>query len=132
MEEKEEIINKNAVKKYPSHKVKHKHQSCDTHINKRKKNKGHSTNTNTKSSLLNEKRNTLNSNDNNKRKILAELLDSINILFKDGKITSKQKINMKQIIISSPKMIIDKYYKEYRNVNNQNIQNFLIEELQYL
>ena len=130
MEEKEEIINKNAVKKYPSHKVKHKHQSCDSHINKRKKNKCHSTIT--KCSLLNDKRNTLNSNDNNKRKILAELLDSINILFKDGKITSKQKINMKQIIISSPKMIIDKYYKEYRDVNNQNIQNFLIEELQYL
>ena len=130
MEEKEEIINKNTVKKYPSHKVKHKHKSCDSHINKRKKNKCHSTIT--KSSLLNEKRNTLNSNDNDKRKILAELLDSINILFKDGKITSEQKINMKQIIISSPKMIIDKYYQEYRDVKNKNIQNFLIEELQYL
>ncbi len=130
MEEKEEIINKNTVKKRPSHKVKHKHKSCDSHINKRKKNKCNSTIT--KSSLLNEKRNTLNSNDNDKRKILAELLDSINILFKDGKITSEQKINMKQIIISSPKMIIDKYYQEYRDVNNKNIQNFLIEELQYL
>ncbi len=130
IKEKEVIINKNPVKKYPSHKIKHEHKSCDSQINKRKINKYHPTNT--KNSLFNEKRSTVKSNDNDKRKILVDYLDSINILFKDGKMTSKQKIKMKQIIISSPKMIIDKYYRKYKDVNNQNIQNFLIEELQHL
>lgn len=73
---------------------------------------------------------------NERIKILAEFFDSINFLFKEGKINSDQKIIMKQIIISNPKLIIDKFYQTYKSINNEsdnilinkNIQLFLIDE----
>jgi hypothetical protein len=127
LEEKKEI-NKNSVKKFKSQNIKLK--SCDSHSNKRKKNRCHYSITKGSSSYKNT--NTSNSNDNEKRKILAELLDSINIFYKDGKITSQQKLNMKQIIIASPNIVIKKYYHDYNDINNHNIQCFLKEELQHL
>ena len=58
------------------------------------------------------------SEQNERIKILAEILDTINIMFKKGKINSEQKINIKQIIISHPKIIFDKYYKDLANIND--------------
>ena len=74
---------------------------------------------------------------NERIKILAGILDTINIMFKKGKINSDQKINMKQIIISNPKIIIDKYNKDLANINDNNdklkkIEKFLMEELKGL
>ena len=108
----------------------------------RKKNKSQSTKVNIKGCLINKSRkHSVNSVDNrytqNERiKILAEILDSINILFKEKKINSNQKISMKQIIISNPKIIIDKFYQSLKNMKsaydnslmNKNIQIFLLEE----
>lgn len=108
----------------------------------RKKNKSQSTKVNIKGCLINKSRkHSVNSVDNrytqNERiKILAEILDSINILFKEKKINSNQKISMKQIIISNPKIIIDKFYQSLKNMKsaydnslmNKNIQIFLMEE----
>jgi hypothetical protein len=124
----EEKKDKNNVKKFPSQKI--KLQSCNSHSHKRKKNRCHYSITKGSSSYKNT--NSMNSNENEKRKILTELLDSINIFYKDGKITSKQKINMKQIIIASPNIIINKYYHDFIDINNHNIQCFLTEELQHL
>jgi hypothetical protein len=125
LEEKKEIINKNSVKKYPSHKVK----SSNSQSHKKKARKFNSIG---KCSGFSKRNSMVSNDDNKKRTILADLLDSINILYKDGKITSNQKISLKQIIISSPKIIIDRYYHDYSDVNNINIQNFIIEELKYL
>ena len=125
LEEEKEIINKNSVKKYPSHKVK----SSNSHSHKKNARKINSIG---KCSGFKKRNSMVSNDDNKKRTILADLLDSINILYKDGKITSNQKIRMKQIIISSPKIVIDKYYHDYSDVNNNNIQSFLIEELKYL
>jgi len=72
------------------------------------------------------------SEQNERRQLIVEFLDSINILFKDGKINSDQKISIKQIIISNPNLIINKFYQYNSNVNynnNKNIQYFLLEEL---
>ena len=74
---------------------------------------------------------------NERIKILAEILDAINIMFKKGKINSEHKINIKQIIISHPKIIFDKYYKDFENINDNNdklkmIEKFLLEELKGL
>ena len=74
---------------------------------------------------------------NERIKILAEILDSINIMFKKGKINSEQKINIKQIIISHPKKIFDKYYKDFKNINDNSdklkmIEKFLLDELKGL
>ena len=57
---------------------------------------------------------------NERIKILAGILDTINIMFKKGKINSDQKIYLKQIIISNTKIIIDKYYKDLVNINDNN------------
>ena len=74
---------------------------------------------------------------NERIKILAGILDTINIMFKKGKINSDQKINMKQIIISNPKIIIDKYYKDLTNINDNNakikmMEKIIMEELKRL
>lgn len=69
-------------------------------------------------------------------KFWLNFFDSINFLYKEGKISSDQKITMKQIIISNPKIVIDKFFQTYKNINNEsdnilinkNIQLFLIEE----
>jgi hypothetical protein len=107
----------------------------------RKKNKSLSTKVKVKAVCNKNRKNSVNSvNDkykqNERIKILAEFFDSINFLFKEGKISSEQKIIMKQIIISNPKIVIDKFYQAYKNLNNEsdnilinkNIQLFLIEE----
>jgi hypothetical protein len=91
-----------------------------------KKNRKYSTNSMDNKSVQNER-----------IKILAGILDTINIMFKKGKINSDQKINMKQIIISNPKIIIDKYHKDLANINDNNckikmIEKFLMEELKGL
>ena len=66
---------------------------------------------------------------NERIKILAGILDTINIIFKKGKINSDQKINIKQIIISNPKIIIDKYYKDLANINDNDCKTKMIEKL---
>ena len=65
---------------------------------------------------------------NERIKILAGILDTINIMFKKGKINSDQKINMKQIIISNPKIIIDKYNKDLANINDNNAKIKMMEK----
>ena len=108
-----------------------------------KKNKSQSYKFKTKDSLFKKKRkNSANSMDDNsvqneRIKILAEILDTINIMFKKEKINSEQKIYIKQIIISHPKIIFDKYYKDLVNINDNNdklkmIEKFLMEELKGL
>jgi hypothetical protein len=108
-----------------------------------KKNKSQSLKFKAKDSLFKKKRkNSANSMDDNsvqneRIKILAEILDTINIMFKKEKINSEQKINIKQIIISHPKIIFDKYYKDLANINDNNdklkmIEKFLMEELKGL
>ena len=107
----------------------------------RKKNKSLSTKVKVKAVCGKNRKNSVNSvNDKSKQneriKILAEFFDSINFLYKEGKISSDQKITMKQIIISNPKIVIDKFFQTYKNINNEsdnilinkNIQLFLIEE----
>ena len=66
---------------------------------------------------------------NERIKILAGILDTINIMFKKGKINSDQKINMKQIIISNPKIIIDKYNKDLANINDNNAKIKMMEKI---
>ena len=108
-----------------------------------KKNKSQSSKFKVKDSLFKKNRKySTNSMDdksvqNERIKILAGILDTINIMFKKGKINSEQKINMKQLIISNPKIIIDKYYKDLSNINDNNdrlkmIETFLMEELKGL
>ena len=131
------IFNTNNINKNVNDKIEHETKSFI-----RKKNKSQSTKVNIKGCLINKSRkHSVNSVDNrytqNERiKILAEILDSINILFKEKKINSNQKISMKQIIISNPKIIIDKFYQSLKNMKstydksimNKNIQIFLMEE----
>ena len=108
-----------------------------------KKNKSQSIKFKKKDSLFKKKRkyssNSMDDNSvqNGRIKILAEILDIINIMFKKGKINSEQKINIKQIIISHPKIIFDKYNKDLANINDNNdklkkIEKFLMEELKGL
>lgn len=131
------IFNTNNINKNVNDKIEHESKNFI-----RKKNKSQSTKVNIKGCLINKSRkHSVNSVDNrytqNERiKILAEILDSINILFKEKKINSNQKISMKQIIISNPKIIIDKFYQSLKNMKsaydnslmNKNIQIFLMEE----
>jgi hypothetical protein len=108
-----------------------------------KKNKSQSHKFNVKGSLFKKNRkyssNSMDDNtvQNERIKILAGILDTINIMFKKGKINSDQKIYLKQIIISNTKIIIDKYYKDLVIINDNNckiemIENFLMEELKGL
>lgn len=128
-------INNNNTNK--GHKIKTK--SCDSSSKKRKKNKSRSTKVKT-SIFFKNRNNSVNSCDdriiqNERRHILAELLDAINLLYKDGSISSDKKINMKQIIISNPKTIIDKYYLYHKDPGKEdiiNIQCFLMKEFHYL
>ena len=116
-----------------------KNKSCDSSSKKRKDNKSRSTKIKTNFFFKN-RNNSVNSCDdriiqNERRHILAEILDAINILYKDGNISSDKKINMKQIIISNPKTIIDKYFQYHKDTSKDdiiNIQCFLLKEFQYL
>ena len=109
-----------------------------------KKNKSQSSKFKVKESLFKKKSRKFSANSmddkavqNERIKILAGFLDTINIMFKKRKINSDQKINIKQIIISNPKIIIDKYYKDLVNINGNNdkieiIEKYLLEKLKGL
>ena len=132
-DEKKININKNPIKKFNSDKVKKKikSSSCDSNsINN--KNKHHSIKKN--KYIFHKKRNTssrlMHGNNEGKIKILSEFLDSINILYKYGKISAEQKINIKQKIITNPIIIIDKFFKRYHNINITNDKNLLAEKIQ--
>ena len=139
IEVEETKINKNPIKKFNSDKVKKKKKSssCDSNSDN-KKNKNHSIKKN--KSIFHKKRNTMHGNNEGNIKILSEFLDSINILYKYGKINGDQKINIKQILISSPLIIIDKFFKRYQNINincdknllDAKIQAFLMDEIKCL
>jgi hypothetical protein len=143
IEEETPKINKNPIKKFNSDKVtkKNKASSCDSNSNN-KKDKHHSIKKN--KSIFHKKRNTssriMHGNNEGNIKILSEFLDSINILYKYGKITPEQKINIKQILISNPIIIIDKFFKRYQNINincdknllDEKIQDFLMDEIKCL
>ena len=126
-------INKNPIKKFNSDRIKKKNKSssCDSNSNNNK-NKHQSIKKN--KSNFHKKRNTssriIHGNNEGKIKILSEFLDSINILYKYGKITAEQKINIKQIIISNPIIIIDKFFKRYHNININYDKNLLDEKIQ--
>lgn len=132
-ENKENKINK-TFKKHKSHKIKNK--SCESFSSKRKKNKSNS-HINKESLFSKNRKISMNSENrssaqNERIQLIVEFLDAINILFKDGKINSNQKISIKQIIISNPNSIINKFYQynsDVNNNNNKNIQCFLLEEL---
>ena len=74
-----------------------------------------------------------------KSKILAKFLNIINILFKSGKITSKEKLAIKQLIISDYENIIKKFsqYKIYnynydKDYKYEYIKQFLEEQIKNL
>ena len=74
-----------------------------------------------------------------KSKILAKFLNIINSLFKTGKITSKEKLAIKQLIISDSETIIKRFTKynisnNYYNkkYKNKYIKNFLTEQIKNL
>ena len=143
MEEKEEEIevNKSKIKKFNSHKINHK--SSDeflkediNNINKKPINKTGSLFNNRKYSSKSD----LDENDSKVRiKLLADFFDTINVLYKKGKINSEKKLKMKQIMISNPTMIIDKFFQKYSNIKNnsdkslsKSIQIFLLEKFEFL
>ena len=70
-----------------------------------------------------------------KSQILADLLNSINCLYKNSKIDSEQKLYLKQLLISDSENLIERFYK-YNETNitiNSNLKSlfksFLIAEL---
>ena len=74
-----------------------------------------------------------------KSTIIAKFLNIINSLYKTGKITSQEKLAIKQLIISDSETIIQKYFQY--NINNNNydkdykyeyIKQFLVEQIKLL
>ena len=132
-------VNKAKIKKFNSHKVSHKSSEDflkdDKNNNKKAINK--------KGSLFNNRKysskSDLDENDSKFRiKLLADFFDTINVLYKKGKINSEKKLKMKQIMISNPKIIIDKFFQKYSNIKknsdkslNKNIQMFLLEKFEF-
>ena len=116
-----------------------KNKSCESSFKKRQKNKSFSTKEGS-CFFFKKRTSSINSEEeiiqNDRRIILAELLDAINILYKNGQISMDKKINIKQIIISNPTTIIDKYFfckKDMKNKDdNINIQSFLMKEFNHL
>lgn len=138
-------------KKYKSSKLKNK--SCDPRLSNNIRNSQKKQSFQIKESLFSNKRkisvnseDEINKNQNERIKILAEFFDAINFLYKEEKITSNQKINIKQKIISNPKKIIDKFNKNYnymyrvsdknlasdKNLLNNNIKTFILKEFDIL
>ena len=70
-----------------------------------------------------------------KSQILADLLNSINCLFKNGKIDSKQKLYLKQLLVADSEKLINRFFKFNQTCIpfNTNLKclykNFLISEL---
>ena len=66
---------------------------------------------------------------------IVEFLNSINILYKTGKINSNQKLAIKQLIISDSKSVVEKYLKLNLSNNSldknykSNIDKFLLEQI---
>ena len=145
-EDKNENNNNKNVKIYKSNKIKHK--SCDLHSTYNIRNRTKNQLTKVKESLFTKRRkisvnsseDEINNNQNERIKILAEILDTINLLYKEKTINANQKINIKQIIISNPKTVIDKYNKNYNNMDKKsdknllyfNIKSFLLKEFDIL
>ena len=137
MEDDPEIMNLNKVKKSISNRIKKKHKSLEPRPkcrNKRNSIKKKESLFKIKEEGSEEKSN---ESQNERIKILTVFFDSINTLYKNGKINSKQKIKIKQIIVSEPQIIIEKFYQHYHNIIknydrdllNTKIQTFLLEEL---
>ena len=66
--------------------------------------------------IQNDKANNLIDIPEKNKQILVKFLDSINNLYKEGKINSEIKKSMKKLIISDSKKIIDRFI----NLNNNN------------
>ena len=65
-------------------------------------------------------------------KTLAKFLNLINNLFKSGKITSKEKIAIKHLIITNPEELIEKYNIYINNSEKNNkisIKKFLLKQI---
>ena len=69
-------------------------------------------------------------------KYIADFLNSINSLYKLGKINSKQKLAMKELIIKDSQKIIKKFSKynllnncRGKNINNQYIKKFILDQI---
>jgi hypothetical protein len=71
-------------------------------------------------------------------KYIVDFLNSINILYKTGKINSNQKLALKQLIISDSKSMVEKYLKMNLSRNSldknykSNIDRFLLEQIKNL
>lgn len=71
-------------------------------------------------------------------KYIVDFLNSINILYKTGKINSNQKLALKQLIISDSKSMVEKYLKMNLSRNSldknykSNIDKFLLEQIKNL
>lgn len=69
---------------------------------------------------------------------IVDFLNSINNLYKTGKINSNQKLAIKQLIISDPKSVVEKYLKMNLSRNSldknykSNIDKFLLEQIKHL
>ena len=135
-------VNKAKIKKFNSHKVNHK--SSEDFL-KEDNNNNNKKAINKQSSLFNTNRkysskSYFDENDSKFRiKLLADFFVTINVLYKKGKINSEKKLKMKQIMISNPKIIIDKFFQKYSNIKknsdkslNKNIQIFLLEKFEFL
>lgn len=138
IEEKPEImkVNKNKIKKSISDRINKKHKSLEPSKPKNRRNS-----IKKKKSLFYRKGETSvkrgHESPHERIKILTIFFDSINTLYKYGKINSQQKIKIKQKIVSEPKKIIKKFYQQNPNIEKNNdkelfdsrIQTFLMEEL---
>jgi hypothetical protein len=71
-------------------------------------------------------------------KYIVDFLNSINILYKTGKINSNQKLALKQLLISDSKSMVEKYLKMNLSRNSldknykSNIDKFLLEQIKNL
>ena len=139
----------NYVKKYKSNKIKNK--SCEPNSTNNIRNGKKTRSIQMKESLFTKKprkisvnsEDEVHNNQNERVKILADIFDTINLLFKENEINVNQKIKIKQLIISNPKAIIDKFNSNYdymnknsdisdKNLINKNIKTFLLKELDFL
>ena len=86
---------------------------------------------NNKEDIDNENKNSIKDNS----QYIVDFLNSINILYKTGKINSNQKLAIKQLIISDSKSIVEKYLKMNLASNSSdknyksNLDKFLLEQI---
>ena len=92
-----------------------------------------------KSNSYNNKEDIDNEDNNTKdnSQYIVEFLNSINILYKTGKINSNQKLAIKQLIISDSKSVVEKYLKLNLSKDSldknykSNIDKFLLEQIKF-